>query len=823
MIGTVPDPLRPDEVRAVEIEKAIARGWDLTLLHGKKPLLTKWQDLPPLPLETILSHARKDNVGLRTGRSYGIVVLDDDTDDLRIAAELNLPPTVTVVTGSGKRHYYFHYEGEPFGNRTGALPPGVDVRGEGGQVVYPGSIHPDTGLPYEWLPGHSPDEIDIAELPEHVVALIRTRVRRKKKAKREKAPNEPGHPDASKAPKEPRQARRSGANRRLQSYAVATIGYIVSDIQNAPVGTRNQMLNDGAFTAGRFVGLGLLARERVEADLTTAATNAGLEPDEIESTLRSALDAGIAQAGTTEELLEDLDENTLGLPPSDEDRRLRPILVLIDSERHHAIDAILDLLREQDPPIVFEQLGRLVCLVPAVMHRRNGAAAHGVCVRSLDDVYLPDLLGRLLRFRHRTMEIDVPVNCPASVAKTVLARAAHGKLPALTQVICTPTLRPDGSLLATPGYDAQTGLFLDIAPDAFGGVPEHPTRDDALRALAELKEPFEEFDFETDADRSVFLAALLTPFVRWHLRTSPMFVITAPRRGSGKTLLARAVGLIATGRAPWTLTQEHSDEESRKRWFAMLLMGATIVNIDNLEAPLGGATLCTILTEDRLTDRVLGVSQVQTVDTTKLVLMATGNNVEIAGDLTRRVLFCRIDPGVEFPEDRHFKRNLDQYLLDHRQRLVVAALTVLRAFVEAGRPLGNARPFGSFEEWSDLVRATLIWLDEPDPCRTRVTLEEGDAEREWTQAFIDAWVSAFGEAELTAGELIASVGDEAAPAELRALAIALQPICGIAGGGLDAVSLGRWLRRIRNRVQSGYRVEVASRAHGKVRWRVRRV
>ena len=61
------------------------------------------------------------------------------------------------------------------------------------------------------------------------------------------------------------------------------------------------------------------------------------------------------------------------------------------------------------------------------------------------------------------------------------------------------------------------------------------------------------------------------------------------------------------------------------------------------------------------------------------------------------------------------------------------------------------------------------------------------------------------------------------PDELLGLAAALRPICGTGIAGFDSVALGRWLRGIRNRVQSGYRVEVASRAHGKVRWRVRRV
>ncbi len=99
--------------------------------------------------------------------------------------------------------------------------------------------------------------------------------------------------------------------------------------------------------------------------------------------------------------------------------------------------------------------------------------------------------------------------------------------------------------------------------------------------------------------------------------------------------------------------------------------------------------------------------------------MATGNNLAFEGDMTRRAVMCRMDAGIENPEGRSFDVDLKAWVPAHRVRLVAAGLTILRAFVCAGRPgLKRLAPFGSFEEWSDLIRGALVWLGEPDPCLT---------------------------------------------------------------------------------------------------------
>src|SRR6202030_2993753 len=95
-------------------------------------------------------------------------------------------------------------------------------------------------------------------------------------------------------------------------------------------------------------------------------------------------------------------------------------------------------------------------------------------------------------------------------------------------------------------------------------------------------------------------------------------------------------------------------------------------------------------------------------------------NLSFRGDLRSRALISRIDAGVERPEERTFRiADLPGYLTAKRQRLVVASLTILRAYHVADRPGQDLRPWGGFDNWSREIREPLVWLGVADPCATR--------------------------------------------------------------------------------------------------------
>ena len=110
------------------------------------------------------------NIGIRTGAQSGIVVLDIDPkhggdESLAELERINgpLPDTVEQKTGGGGRHFFFTHPGRQVKNRVGIFP-GLDLRGDGGYVVASPSIHA-SGQPYEWVPGRSPEEIEVAPMP----------------------------------------------------------------------------------------------------------------------------------------------------------------------------------------------------------------------------------------------------------------------------------------------------------------------------------------------------------------------------------------------------------------------------------------------------------------------------------------------------------------------------------------------------------------------------------------------------------------------------------------------------------------------------------
>jgi hypothetical protein len=252
------------------------------------------------------------------------------------------------------------------------------------------------------------------------------------------------------------------------------------------------------------------------------------------------------------------------------------------------------------------------------------------------------------------------------------------------------------------------------------------------------------------------------------------------------------------------MSQGANAEEDEKRLFSVLLRNDLIVLIDNVRRPIQFDALCTILTEPTWQSRFLGESRNVSVRTNALIL-ATGNNLTFAGDMTTRALLARMDAGIERPEERSFTIDLKEEIPKRRGELVAAGLTILRAFVVAGRPgLHTFKPFGRFEEWSNLVRGALIWLGEPDPCRTRDYITIDDPERSTAAALFQA-MHAAGDHDgrptwRTVGEWI-ELGDKLAAGDDSALSDAISEV---AHG--SATKFGYYLKAHDRKIIGGLRM-----------------
>jgi hypothetical protein len=157
------------------------RGWSVVPVvpRDKRPLIP-WREFQgriatDLEIRGWYRRWPEANVAIVTGAVSRLVVLDVDPrhggdDSLRDLerAHRPLPSTIESITGGGGRHVYFRHPGGLVRNLVG-LAPGIDLRGDGGLVVAPPSIHP-SGRGYAWEVSHHPDDVDIAPLPRWIAA-----------------------------------------------------------------------------------------------------------------------------------------------------------------------------------------------------------------------------------------------------------------------------------------------------------------------------------------------------------------------------------------------------------------------------------------------------------------------------------------------------------------------------------------------------------------------------------------------------------------------------------------------------------------------------
>lgn len=456
------------------------------------------------------------------------------------------------------------------------------------------------------------------------------------------------------------------------------------------------------------------------------------------------------------------------------------------------------------------------------------AASHGrktkiARLATVDASMLVDYLSRSatwLKFNSRKAGL-VATDPPLNVATTILSRDGEWRLRKLAGVITTPTLRPDGGLLAEPGYDAETRLLL-LDPPTLPAMSEKPSRQEAAIALALLDKLLDGFPFVNEASRSVAISALITPIVRGAMPVAPLHATTAPVAGSGKSYIVDLASAIGTGdRAP-VIAAGRNDEETEKRLGSALLAGLPIISIDNVNGPLGGDALCQMIERPVVSIRPLGVSKLVRIES-RATTFATGNNIQLVGDMTRRVVLCSLDPDMERPELRVFRSNPLQAILADRGRYIAAALTVARAYIVAGRP-GLLPALASYEEWSDCVRSALVWLGRADPVDTMISARADDPILSTLSGLVHSWHSAVGEMPFTAGQ-IKERAEERNPLGNPTngdLHRALVEAAGDRSGSVNGPSLGRYLGRHKGRIVDGLKLVGIVDGHSKQNvWRVK--
>ena len=374
------------------------------------------------------------------------------------------------------------------------------------------------------------------------------------------------------------------------------------------------------------------------------------------------------------------------------------------------------------------------------------------------------LAARTFTFRIRTRKTKEgsteaypeEVTPPPAVLAAALAPKEWPSLRPLYGIVGAPVLRPDGTLLQTPGYDLATGLYL-ASKVPLDVVPARPTAEQITEAREFLLGTFlGDFPWVTKADKANYVGLLVTPILRSYLRTLiPFGVVTATMPGSGKTILTCGLGMLYGQRV---LTWTHSDEELRKAITSVLSDPVGTVIFDNLAegTVIDSPVLARLITDRTWADRLLG-KNVTAAFANDRVWAATGNNLRLGGDMRTRSVLVSLNPDMPRPEERtgFAIPNLDQWILTpSNQRAVLWHLLVLVAdWTRNGAPRQNGLTMRQFTPWAEAVGGFLQhhgidgFLANVDTVR-----DIDDEEASWA-AFFTQWRKIHGDKWLTSNEV----------------------------------------------------------------------
>jgi putative DNA primase/helicase len=464
-------------------------------------------------------------------------------------------------------------------------------------------------------------------------------------------------------------------------------------------------------------------------------------------------------------------------------------LIRTDWTLQHQGDAAVECLAAE--PNVYQQAGHLIRVVRLDPSSATPAKPDGTPeIRRAESETIRELLSHhahWMRPSPKSGDLQ-PTHPPRDIAIAVRKRGEWRGIRPLEAIVEAPCLRPDGTVLYEPGYDERLRVLLLPGAD-FPRIRDEPREEHAAKALKALLAPFAQFPWTRPEDQYVPVAAILTLYARTAiLGAVPAVVFDSSIEGSGKTLASGTIHAAYTGR--WAESNTYPDDpvELEKSLAGEAMAGSPVVDWDNVEGLIEPPPLLKVLTaRDKVRMRVMGTNTKVSLRW-RAQVMLNGINLILGRQMARRCLVARMEPKEERPWERGgFTLDLPTWTPANRQLLGVAALTILRGFVCAGRPDMGIRPLGSFEEWSALIPRALAWAGGLDVtvCRRAAGPAGDDPETAALRVILPAWERLGGAHGLGTSEAIRLLypggrppGPNDAPDGWDDLRDALEALCG---------------------------------------------
>ena len=457
------------------------------------------------------------------------------------------------------------------------------------------------------------------------------------------------------------------------------------------------------------------------------------------------------------------------------------------------------IARANNPPRYFRYIG-----IPSRLEKDDDGM---LAPRELTPDRLRHELARVANWVHG--EQDEPAKPPVDVVRDVLA-TPNPQLPVLSRITDVPVLAPDGSLQTAEGYHAAGQTYRTPRPGLkIPDIPSEPSPDDVNAAKTLILDMISEFPFVDEADRAHAVGLLLLPFVRDLIDgPTPNHLIEAPQAGTGKGLLADVLLTPACGTQVSTISEARDDDEWRKRITAQLRSARSVVLLDNVTRPLNSGALASALTATVWEDRILGKSENLHIPV-RCVWVTTANNPTMTTEIARRCIRIRLDAKVDRPwfRDGFKQKKLRGWALANRGELVGAALTLVQSWVCAGMPASEAKPLGSYEQWTAIVGGILGHVGIPRFLSNLLEFyEQADIEGSMWRQLVEAWSEKFGQERVGVNDLFD-------------LAMDLDVFdFGKGGERSQKTAFGRRLSRQRDRVIGDYRIIAAGKSKRASQW-----
>jgi hypothetical protein len=464
------------------------------------------------------------------------------------------------------------------------------------------------------------------------------------------------------------------------------------------------------------------------------------------------------------------------------------------------------LQTQNEPPFLF-RFGDVVCR----LERNNGGV---LIVRELTVDRLRYELARLIKWYKITDGHCQDAPPPVPVCRNMLAHP-QPPLPALKGIVTAPTFVADGSLIKSPGYHAASGLYMDLpagltVPD----IPPRPTAEDIIRARRLIgQEWLGDFPFTGPPEQSAAMALCLLPFVReMIIGPTPLHLVEKPSPGTGAGLLVSVVTSLFMGREVAAMPDCRDEEEWRKRITATLVESPSFVFIDNLRHRLDSGALSAVLTSAVWRDRRLGHTETIHVPV-RCAWVATGNNPALSNEMSRRTVRMRLDARIDRPWLKNgFKHPyLKDWTAAHRGELIAAVLTLVQAWLVAGRPAGPVR-LGSFESWSQIIGGILYHAGVPGFLENLHELyDQSDEEGAAWRIVLEAWWAHFEDRPVGVSDVYGMLALEDPSLDLG---------LGDGSPASQKIRLGKRLAQMRDRQFGRWQIVQAGMKQRAVQWRL---